>query len=167
MKILMIEDNPEIVEVVSLTFMIRWPDVKLISTNLGEKGIEMVESEHPDVIILDLGLPDISGFDVLKQIRMFSEIPILILTARGDESDIVKGLEWGADEYIVKPFQQLEFMSRVKALTRRAFSTKSDAPLIYGRFRLDGSTGQLTGGEKEISLTPTESSILQHMMENI
>jgi len=105
MKILIIEDDSEIVEVVSLAFQMRWPDVELIYTHLGEKGPELVESEHPDAVILDLGLPDINGFEVLKQIRGFSEVPVLILTVRGDEADIVKGLEWGADDYMIKPFR--------------------------------------------------------------
>ncbi|MFC1860183.1 response regulator transcription factor [Chloroflexota bacterium] len=111
MKVLIIEDDPEIVEVISLAFQIRWPEVKLVSTNLGEKGVELVESESPDVVILDLGLPDISGYDVLKEIRAFSTVPILILTVRGEETDVVRGLEWGADDYMVKPFRQLELLS--------------------------------------------------------
>jgi DNA-binding response OmpR family regulator len=119
MKILVIEDDQQIVEAITLAFQIRWPEAKLVSTQQGEKGIELVESEKPDIVILDLGLPDINGYDVLKQIRMFSDIPILILTARTEESDIVKGLEWGADDYMIKPFHQLELLSRIKALTRR------------------------------------------------
>ncbi|MEE8413813.1 MAG: response regulator transcription factor [Dehalococcoidales bacterium] len=166
MKILIIEDDFEIVEVVSLAFQMRWPDVKLISTHLGEKGAELVENERPDAVILDLGLPDINGFEVLKQIRAFSEVPILILTVRGDEPDVVKGLEWGADDYMIKPFRQLELMSRVKALTRRASSFDKETPLVYGRFRFEPATGQLTYNEKKINLTRTESYILQHLMIN-
>ena len=71
----------------------------------------MAESENPDIIILDLGLIDIDGFEVLKQIRLFSSVPVLILTVRADEADIVKGLEWGADDYVVKPFRQMELLS--------------------------------------------------------
>ncbi|MFC1953772.1 response regulator transcription factor [Chloroflexota bacterium] len=166
MKILIIEDDPEIVEVVSLAFQMRWPDVDLVSTHLGEKGPELVENEHPDAVILDLGLPDINGFDVLKQIRVFSEVPVLILTVRGDEADIVKGLEWGADDYMVKPFRQLELMSRVRALTRRSGSFDKVTPLVSGQFRFEPDTGQLTHYEKKINLTRTESYILQHLMQN-
>ena len=166
MKILIVEDDPEIVEVVSLAFQMRWPDVELVSTHLGEKGPELVENEHPDAVILDLGLPDINGFEVLKQIRVFSEVPILILTVRGEEADIVKGLEWGADDYMIKPFRQLELMSRVKALTRRASSVDEVTPLVYGPFHFEPTTGQLTHDEKKINLTRTESYILQHLMRN-
>jgi two-component system, OmpR family, response regulator VicR len=165
-KILVIEDDQQIVEAISLAFQIRWPEAKLISTYQGEKGIELVEKEKPDIVILDLGLPDINGFDVLKQVRLFSDIPILILTARAEESDIVKGLEWGADDYMVKPFRQLELLSRIKALTRRRASPDSEVPLTMGGLNFNPSTGQLTSNNKEISLTPTEGRILHHLMRN-
>ena len=166
MKCLIIEDDREIVEVVSLSFQMRWPEVKLVSTNLGEKGVDLVESENPDIVILDLGLPDTSGYEALKRIRAFSEVPIIILTARADEADIVRGLEWGADDYIAKPFRQLELMSRIRALTRRASSFDKESPLVCGQLRFDPSIRQLTYGEREISLTRTEGSILHHLMRN-
>jgi two-component system response regulator VicR len=166
MKILVIEDDQQIVEAISLAFQIRWPEAKLIATQQGEKGIEFVETEKPDIVILDLGLPDINGYDVLKQIRMFSDIPILILTARTEESDIVKGLEWGADDYMVKPFRQLELLSRIKALTRRRSPTDMETPISIGALNFNPSTGQLSYKDKEISLTPTESRILHHLMRN-
>lgn len=134
MKILIIEDDQEIVDAVSLAFQIRWPEDNLVSTHLGEKGLEMVESENPDVVILDLGLPDISGFEVLKQTRLFSDVPILILMVRADEADIVKGLEWGADDYVVKPIRQLELLSRIKALTRRKVPLAEENP-AYIRYQ--------------------------------
>jgi len=83
MKVLIIEDNPEIIEAVSLCFELRWSDVSIISTDKGEKGVELAESESPDLIILDLGLPDIDGFEVLRQVRFFSDVPVIILTVRG------------------------------------------------------------------------------------
>ena len=166
MKILVIEDDQQIVEAITLAFQIRWPEAKLIATQQGEKGIELVENEKPDIVILDLGLPDINGYDVLKQIRMFSDIPILILTARTEESDIVKGLEWGADDYMIKPFRQLELLSRIKALTRRRTTTDSDVPISVGQLNFNPSTGQLNLNNKEINLTPTEGRILHHLMRN-
>ena len=165
MKILIIEDEPEIVEVLTVTFEIRWPEAKLVSTNMGEKGVELVESENPDIVILDLGLPDISGFEVLKQIRAFSYVPVLILTVRGEEADVVRGLEWGADDYMVKPFRQLELMSRIKALTRRAGSSTNEQPLICGQLHLIVPTRQLFNGGVEIKITQTEASILGCLME--
>jgi two-component system, OmpR family, response regulator VicR len=166
MKILIIEDDQQIVEAITLAFQIRWPEAKLVSSQQGEKGIELVENEKPDIVILDLGLPDINGYDVLKQIRLFSDIPILILTARTEESDIVKGLEWGADDYMIKPFRQLELLSRIKALTRRKANTDTDSPLSVGPLNFNPVTGQLIFNQKEISLTPTEGRILHHLMRN-
>jgi len=166
MKVLIIEDDREIVEVISLAFQIRWPEVEVVSSSLGERGVELAESEKPDIIILDLGLPDISGFEVLKQIRLFSTVPILILTVRADESDIVKGLEWGADDYMLKPFRQLELLSRIRALTRRRDSFIEETPLVCGQLHFAPSTRQLRKGEKEISLTRTEGDILYCLMRN-
>jgi len=80
-----------------------WPEVEVLSTHLGKKGIELAEVEAPDIIILDLGLPDTTGFDVLKKVRTFTSAPIIILTVKAEEVDIIKGLEWGADDYIVSP----------------------------------------------------------------
>lgn len=165
MKVLLIEDDREIVEAIVLAFQIRWPEAKVISTRLGNKGVELVECEAPDIVILDLGLPDINGFEVLRQIRLFSRVPTIILTVRSDEADIVKGLEWGADDYITKPFRQLEFLARVKALIRRQ-SPSEEEILVRGLLRLDATTGELDSAGKKIALTITESRILNYLMKN-
>ncbi len=165
MKVLIIEDDREIVEAISLAFQIRWPEAKVVSTHLGEKGVELVESEAPDIVILDLGLPDISGFEVLDQIRRFSNVPTIILTVRSEEADVVRGLECGADDYITKPFRQLELLARVKALIRRQ-SPSEEETVISGALRLEATTGQLHHDGKEIALTITESRILNHLMKN-
>jgi two-component system, OmpR family, response regulator VicR len=164
MKVLIIEDDEEIVESISLAFEIRWPEAKVVSTHLGRRGTELVESEEPDVVILDLGLPDINGFEVLREIRLFSQVPIIILTVRSDEADIIKGLERGADDYVIKPFRQLELLARVKALIRRQHPQQE--ALVIGTLRLNVTTGELDYEGKEIALTLTESRILGHLMEN-
>ena len=165
MKVLLIEDDREIVDAISLAFKIRWPEATLLSTRLGQKGVELAESESPDIVILDLGLPDINGFEVLQQIRLFSQVPTIILTVRSDEADIVKGLEWGADDYITKPFRQLEFLARFKALIRRQGAAEMET-LSYGPLRLDTTIGQLNYNGKDIPLTVTESHIMAHLMRN-
>jgi two-component system KDP operon response regulator KdpE len=165
MKVLLIEDDREIIDAISLAFKIRWPEAMLVSTRLGQKGVELVEGESPDIVILDLGLPDINGFEVLQQIRLFSQVPTIILTVRSDEADIVKGLEWGADDYITKPFRQLEFLARVKALIRRQGSAEAEM-LSYGSLRLDTTIGQLNCEGKDISLTVTENHIMTHLIRN-
>lgn len=166
MKVLIIEDAPDIVEVIDIAIQIRWPGAKVVSTSLGEQGVELVETETPDVVILDLGLPDISGFEVLKQIRAFSMVPIIIVTVRGEEADIVKGLELGADEYVVKPFGQLELLARVQALIRRQQPFLEEQPITVGAIRFGPSMSKMLYDGKEISLTRTEGLILYELMKN-
>lgn len=165
MKFLIIEDDPGVVETVSIALQMRWHGARIVSTHLGERGIELVKDEAPDVVILDLGLPDINGFEVLKRIRLFSNVPIIILTVRGDEADVVKGLEWGADDYIVKPFRQMELIARI-GVHLRGRAVSDELPLTCGPLRFEPSTRQLFRGDKEIYLTATESIIMRHLMEN-
>ncbi len=166
MKILIVEDDKQIVEAIRLALDIRWPDAEVAAAHLGEKGVEMAETEKPDVVILDLGLPDISGFQVLKDIRSFSEVPILILTVRAEEADVVKGLEWGADDYLTKPFKHLELLARINALVRRNTSGDVAAPITVGDLAFNPAICNLTQGDKTIDLTRTESIILKDLMEN-
>ncbi|UCC17065.1 MAG: response regulator, partial [Dehalococcoidales bacterium] len=119
MNILLIEDSPEIIKGVSLTFKLRWSDAVIISAENGADGIQKAEDEAPDIIILDINLPDMTGFDVLENIRQFSDVPIIILSARDQEIDKVRGLEIGADDYIVKPFSPSELLVRCQAILRR------------------------------------------------
>lgn len=165
MKVLIIEDSPIVIETIQLALEMRWPDVKTVSTSMGEQGIDMVESESPDVVVLDLGLPDTSGFEVLKRIRLFSKVPILILTVRADESDIIKGLEWGADDYMIKPFKQLELMARIKTIMRRKESLATEL-LVIGQLRYDPISFKLTRGSEEILISRTEGLIIGHLMRN-
>ena len=166
MKVLIIEDDSEIVEFVDIAFEVGWPETKLLSTHQGNSGVELVENESPDVVILDLGLPDISGFEVLKQIRLFSKVPIIIVTVRDSEADIVKGLELGADEYVVKPFGQLGLLARVKAILRRHHALDTLEPLICGPLQFDYSSGQLILESTKIHLSRTEGLIIHLLMQN-
>lgn len=166
MKVLIIEDDYTTVETISLSFQVGWPEAKVVSTKLGEEGIDLVEKESPDIVILDLGLPDIDGFEVLKRIRLFSNVPIIILTVRGEESDVVKALEWGADEYLIKPFRQLELLARVKSIIRKRLCPEGGLYLNFGPFQFDVSMRKIKHGEKVINLTSTESLILYQLAIN-
>jgi len=166
-KILLVEDDPQITEVITVALEVRWPEAKIIRTSLGHDAIAKVETEHPDLVMLDLGLPDVDGLDVLKQIRLFSTVPIIILTARDEESDIVKGLEWGADDYITKPFRQLELLSRAQALMRRYHLISQASMHGYRDLHFDQSGRHLYVGKRQVVLTSTESTILAHLMRNI
>jgi PAS domain S-box-containing protein len=165
-KVLTIEDDPEIVDSISLAFDKDWPEAKLISTRMGEEGIDLVETESPDIVILDLGLPDIDGLDVLKSIRLFSSVPIVILTVRGEERDVTRGLDYGANDYVAKPFRKSELLARLKAQLRKQTSEDQEAPITCGPLHLEPSVHQLTYGARQISLTAIESRLLEHLMRN-
>ena len=167
MKVLVIEDDAQIVESLALTLQIRWPEVQLVSTHLGVEGVELAESEKPNVIILDLGLPDINGFDVLKRIRLFSSVPIVVLTVRTEEDNIFKALELGADDYIVKPCGRLELLARISVRTRGSGNRIiGGLPIYYGSFCFNPSTRQLLCHNKEIGLTTIEANIIHCLMKN-
>jgi len=116
MKALVIEDDYNTAEIICLGLKMLWPDAQPVSTSFGHRGVEMVKSEAPDIVILDLGLPDISGFEVLKQMRQFSSVPVLVLTVSGEEDQIATGMELGANDYMVKPFSHIELHSRMRTL---------------------------------------------------
>jgi DNA-binding response OmpR family regulator len=118
-KILIIEDDREVVETVLLIFNYHWPEAQVIFSYLGEQGVELVRNEKPDAVILDLGLPDISGFEVMKKIRLFSSVPIIVLTAHSEEDEIVKALEEEATDYVIKPFRHRELLARVQSHVNR------------------------------------------------
>lgn len=167
LTVVLIEDDVEIIEAVTLTFKIRWPQATFLSTDSGQEGITLVEKNNPDLVILDLGLPDTSGYNVLKEIRRFSHVPVIILTARGEETDIVRGLELGADEYIVKPFRQMELLARVKAVLRRQEAVSEELPLAIGSMTLGPSIRDLTLKGKKINLTRTEGIVLGQLMRHV
>ena len=116
MKVLIIEDNKEAAEALSLCLELHWPGVSIISTVDGNKGIELVRMESPHLVLLDLGLPDIDGLEVLRQIRSFSGIPVVILSARDEEVYKAKGRELGADDYVTKPFNPRDLLARLRTV---------------------------------------------------
>lgn len=157
------------VEAISLCFQIRWPEVTLSVAAEGTKGIEIVESESFDIVILDLNLPDIDGFEVLNRIRSFSNVPIIIVTVRGKEEDQARGLEMGADDYIVKPFRPRDLIARVNAVLRRAHVpevTEGQPSVVRGKLTLNLTTNEVRLGEEMIKLTPTECKLLYVLMKN-
>ncbi len=169
MKILLIEDSPEIIKGVSLTFKLRWPDAMIISAEKGADGIKKVEDDSPDIIILDINLPDMTGFDVLEHVRQFSEVPVIILSARDQEIDKVRGLEIGADDYIVKPFSPSELLVRCQAVLRRTGTHSSGEelhPIESGNIYLNLNTNEFIVDDEKIHLTPNERRILYYLASN-
>ncbi len=169
MKVLIIEDEPVVVESIKLCVSIRWPESAILSTAKGDEGLHLVEFESPDVVILDLSLPDIDGLEVLHEIRMFSMIPVLVVTARGDEVSRVKGLELGANDYIVKPFSHTELLARIRAILRRAHMPElwgSEGRVSGGGLSVDLALRRVFLDGKEVDLTPIEWTLLCYLVLN-
>jgi DNA-binding response OmpR family regulator len=169
MKMLIVEDNPELLGPMSMTFKLRWPDLSIVHAGTGGKGVELAETELPDVIILDINLPDMDGYEVLRQIRLFSDVPVLFLTVRGDEMDRVRGLEMGADDYIVKPFSALELLARVHSAMRRGgreHLEEGALPFVSGGLTINFSTKEVMLENNPVHLTSTEYQLLYHLVRN-
>jgi two-component system, OmpR family, KDP operon response regulator KdpE len=169
MKILVIEDAPEVIESVRLGFTLQWRDVEIVAALDGRSGLDLVETEVPDIVLLDVGLPDIDGFEVLQAIREFSDVPVVMLTARDDAMDKVKGLELGADDYVTKPFNHLELLARVNAVLRRLDlpSPRTRTPSFRsGDLEVDFSAQEARLGGQPLDLTPTEYKLLYYLVRN-
>ena len=169
MKVVVIDDSPEIIEVVSLCFQLRWSDATIVSAGNGEKGLELVEAENPQIVILDIGLPDMDGFQVLREIRRFSQVPVIMLTVRGEDTDVAKGLELGADDYITKPFSHIELVARVQAIMRRVHGlsvSSEERPFVSGKLSVDFAGNEVKVDGQPVKLTATESKLLYYLIKN-
>ena len=169
MKVLVIDDDPDVAQVVSLCFEMRWPQTDTISAVDGTEGVSLIETESPDVIILDVGLPEMNGFEVCREIRQFSDVPIIMLTVRDADTDISRALELGADDYISKPFSHIELLSRVQAVLRRTQRlplAKGEGVFSSGKLRIDFDSREVRTNGNVIKLTPTEYGLLYHLSRN-
>jgi two-component system catabolic regulation response regulator CreB len=169
MKVTLIEDEPAIADTV--VYALESEGYSVAWRNTGEAGLEQIRFEPPDIVILDIGLPDISGFEVFRRIRMLSPVPVIYLTARNVEIDKVTGLEMGADDYVVKPFSPRELTARVRAVLRR--SAESSAviavevdPLIAGPFTIDFPGWIISYRSEDLDLTRNEFKILSLLLKH-
>lgn len=167
-KILIVDDEPDVVRAVQLTIQLQEKNWQIITAGGGERGLLLTELEKPDLVLLDLAMPDMSGFQVLEQIRRFSDVPVIILTVQNDELDKVHGLELGADDYIVKPFGRLELMARIRSTLRRAegFMGQPEKPYVSGNLRVDFERHQAYVDNKPVTLTSTEFHLLEILARN-
>lgn len=170
-KVLLIEDNTDITETVSQIIDLRWTEAVLFSAKLGLTGIELAEKENPDIIILDLGLPDIDGFQVLRQIRRFSDVLMVILTARGEEDNRIKGLQEGADDYIVKPFSPGELVARLQSLIRRREMTETTAAVTKilpdkNSLTIDVASQSVSFGDRLLNMGPRHYELIKLLVAN-
>jgi len=164
-KVLLIEDDTNIADFMRTAFQVGWPEVKVEAVNDGATGLVALEKGNQDIVLLDVGLPDINGFDVLKRIRLFSSVPVVIITVSGDESYVVRGLALGADDYVVKPLRPLEMIARMKSLLRRKL-VSADLDVACSNLHFGESIRELVKGEKKIALTHIESRLLYTLMKS-
>jgi len=130
------------------------------TSDRGMPGLELAVDNRPDVVLLDLGLPDVDGLQVLAMLRAVSEVPVIIITARDDDADIVKALDGGADDYVVKPFGVEQVDARLRAVLRRSGSTVADGPLVVGGLTIDARTRLVTLDDQPIDLSRKEFDLL-------
>ena len=169
MKVVVVDDSPDIIEVVSLCFQLRWSNAELSSASTGSEGLELIEAESPDIVILDIGLPDMEGFEVLKEIRRFSQVPVIMLTVRAEDTDVARSLEMGADDYITKPFSHIELVARVQAVLRRsqgAAVSSGERPFSSGNLFIDFTGNEVKVDGKSVKLTSTELKLLYLLVRN-
>lgn len=169
MKVLVIDDAQEVLEAVTVSFNVQWRETEVLGATDGETGLDLVETEHPDIVLLDVMMPGIDGFETLRRLRAFSEVPVIMLTAKDAALDKVKGLELGADDYVTKPFDHLELLARVKALLRRLAMPQpsSRAPsFVAGRISVDYARQEVRIDGKPVALTPVEYKLLYHLVRN-
>jgi two-component system response regulator MprA len=162
-RVLVVEDDEAITDVLRRTLRQEGHEVRASGDGVG--ALRAAEEFVPDLVILDLGLPGLDGVEVCRRLRAESDVPILILTARIDLDDRVVGLDSGADDYLVKPFERQELLARMRALMRRR-PPRGSAALVVGDLRLNPDTREVSRGEREIELTNREFELLEHLMRN-
>ena len=171
MKVLVVEDDPRISDV--LDYALKAEGYEVQKAQRGREAVELAERSAPALIVLDVGLPDIDGFEVCRSVRKFSDVPVIFLTSRSDEIDRVVGLEIGGDDYVVKPFSPRELLARIKAIRRRhdrAASAPAGTPsaneLRYGPITIDSEKFRVRCNGREIALTAQEFRLLELLVRH-
>lgn len=156
--IMVVDDDQDLAEMLAIVLTGEGMEVDLVSR--GDQVMEVFKNSTPDLVLLDLMLPGLDGIEVCKLIRAESMVPIVMLTAKSDTTDVVKGLEAGADDYIVKPFQTSELLARIKARLRRTAPTSASSKLEFGGVSIDLIAHEVRRGDKVIALTRLEFDLL-------
>ncbi len=168
--ILVVEDDPSVRNLISTT--LKAHDYKYITATTGENGILEASSHNPDIVLLDLGLPDMDGVEVIRRIRSWSNMPIIVISARSEDEDKIEALDSGADDYLTKPFSVEELLARLRVTQRRLAVLQSgtqaaSSVFINGRLKVDYGAGCAYIGDTELHLTPIEYKILCLLTRNM
>ena len=169
LKILIVDDDPDLLEAVGLGMQLQWPGAEVVTAEDGEQGLQVFFEQTPDVVLLDVSLPRLDGFEVLRRIRAVSDTPVLMLTARGEELDKVRGLEIGADDYVTKPFSPLELLARIKAILRRVElppPVRATPSFVAGDLAINFDSHEVTRRGEPVPLTALEYKLLYHLVRN-
>jgi len=163
--VLVVDDEPQILRVIRASLPLRGYEV--ITASSGEEAFNQISKQVPDLIILDLVMPEMSGLDVCRRVREFSAVPIIVLSAKGSESDKVAALDLGADDYVTKPFGMDELLARVRAVLRRlSVSESENRVLTVGDVTVDTDERRVVVAKKEVKLTPKEFDVLKYLVSN-
>ncbi|MCR5451121.1 MAG: response regulator transcription factor [Lachnospiraceae bacterium] len=169
-QILVVEDDPPIRNLIATT--LKTHDYKYLLARNGEEAILQASSHNPDVVFLDLGLPDIDGVEIIKRIREWSNMPIIVISARSEDEDKIEALDAGADDYLTKPFSVEELFARLRVMQRRITLLKADSEMnesavyVNGELRIDLAAGCAYKGNEELKLTPIEYKLLCLLAQN-
>ncbi len=169
MKILIIDDDGHILDALAVGIQLQWQDATVLTATSGEEGIQRFYEQDPDIVVLDVNMPRKNGFEVLQDVRRVSDVPVIMLTARADETDQVRGLEMGADDYVTKPFSHLALLARIKAVLRRAElpqPTNALPDFQTGDLAINFQSHQVTLRGEPVKLTPVEYKLLYHLVRN-
>jgi two-component system, OmpR family, response regulator MprA len=162
-RVLVVEDDEEIAQVLQRSLRLEGYEVRVAGD--GETALDQSAAFNPDLVILDLGLPKLDGMEVARRLRSADDVPILMLTARDALESRVEGLDAGADDYLVKPFERQELLARMRALLRRR-PPRGSASVVVGDLALNPDTHEVSRGEREIDLTQREFELLEYLMRN-
>ncbi|HEX6933653.1 MAG TPA: response regulator transcription factor [Streptosporangiaceae bacterium] len=160
-KVLIVEDDPTIRTAV--TRALTGKGYAVAAAHTAMSGLQLAVSEHPDVVVLDLGLPDLDGREVLRMIRAVSKVPIIVATSRGTEEDIVRSLDAGADDYVVKPYGGAQLDARIRAVLRRSAGPAEEPVIDVGGLRVDRRARRASVDGSELDLTPREFDLLHYL----
>ena len=162
-RVLIVEDDEDIAQVLQRSLRLEGYETRIAAD--GEAALGAANDFVPDLVVLDLGLPKLDGMEVARRLRSADDVPILMLTARDALESRVEGLDVGADDYLVKPFERQELMARLRALLRRR-PPRGSASLVSGDLRLNPDTREVLRGERDLELTAREFELLEHLMRN-
>lgn len=163
-KVLIVDDEPQVRR--ALRTILVSQGCAVIEVRDGEEALEEIKADPPDLILLDINMPGIDGFETCRRIREASDVPIIMVTVRGSESDKVKALDAGADDYLVKPFGTQELLARVRAAARRIPNLEELPPFVSPNLSIDFERRRVTAGGQPVHLTPTEFELLKHLVLN-